>query len=68
MSELDRTGYTYWSNERYIAESGQCGVIHSRLFKTPEAAREYYGQYNRITKYDVLVKITAVVAEGPDHA
>lgn len=58
---VEVTGYTYWSNERPIAEPGQCGVIHGRLFKTPEAAAAYYSQFRRVSKDDVLVSVTVNV-------
>jgi hypothetical protein len=34
--------YGLWSNEMYIREEGQVGVIHGRLFDTPEAAKTFF--------------------------
>lgn len=56
-----RIGYTFWSNERSITEDGQCGVLHGRLFVSPEHAKRFYETANHSCTGDVLVKVTAEI-------
>jgi hypothetical protein len=54
-----------WSNEMPIAEKGQCGVLHGRLFSTEKLAREYYEQPDSFHcgQEDVIVRVTCEVIE-----
>jgi hypothetical protein len=52
-----------WSNEMPIAEKGQCGVLHGRLFKTEALAREYYKPYNSNTD-DPIVRVVVTTVDG----
>lgn len=36
-------GWTKASQDRFIAERGQIGVVEGRVFSTKEAAEAYYG-------------------------
>ena len=48
-----------WSNEMHvIAERGQAGVLHGRLFQTEKAAREFYGQQCSRIDGDRIVRVT----------
>lgn len=54
-----------WSNEMPIAEEGQCGVLHGRLFSTEKLARKYYRRENGTCGYeDVIVRITVETVES----
>lgn len=47
-----------WSNEMPIAEQGQCGVLHGRLFKTHEDAKNFYSNNYHAHPDDPIVKVT----------
>ena len=50
--------YGLWSNEMYISELGQVGVIHGRLFESPEATKAFYETSQSYSlKNGVLVKV-----------
>jgi hypothetical protein len=51
--------YALWSNEMYISEPGQVGVIHGRLFESLEAAQAFYEVSGKnALKNGVFVKVT----------
>ena len=51
--------YALWSNEMYIREEGQVGVLHGRLFESPEATKAFYEVSEKhALKNGVLVKVT----------
>lgn len=52
-----------WSNDQYIAEPGQCGVLHGRLFQSEDAARRFYASPLNSVKGDAIVKVTCEIAE-----
>jgi hypothetical protein len=61
MKVTDETveGYGLWSNEMYIREEGQIGVIHGRLFESPEAAKAFYETSERYSlKNGTFVRVT----------
>lgn len=55
--------WSCWSNEKSIAEVGQCGVLHGRLFSTREAAEGFYRsrvRYNA-NEDDPIVRVTVEI-------
>ena len=51
--------YGLWSNEMYIKEPGQVGVIHGRLFESPGATKLFYSTSEPYSlRNGVLVKVT----------
>jgi len=52
--------YALWSNEMYIREEGQVGVLHGRLFDTLDSAKSFYSTSEPYAlKNGTFVKIIA---------
>lgn len=54
MSEIAWSGWTRVSEERFIAEKGQRGVVEGRVFKTKADAEAYYAPLKR---WETIVEI-----------
>lgn len=51
--------YSLWSNEMYISEPGQVGVIHGRLFESLNATKTFYETSQPYSlKNGVIVRVT----------
>ena len=55
-----KVAFGCWSNEMPIAEKGQCGMLHKRLFSTKKLARKFYKpkQQQNCDRDDVIVRVT----------
>jgi hypothetical protein len=60
LSKEKKVAFGCWSNEMPIAEKGQCGMLHRRIFSTEKLAREYYRPEERqnCDRDDVIVRVT----------
>jgi hypothetical protein len=55
------SGWTKVSEDRFIAERGQIGVVEGRVFKTKVDAESYYGP---LKAWESIVSIEIAAAES----